>query len=261
MQLIKKNYERKQLVMEKYFGIHVAQTLLRYRAADIESVLLSDIRKDQRLSEIERLARKHGIRIKRAPKRDLAEHGSGIKHQGVVVLCRSPVNEVSNLHLSDWMDALPSADLLVALEEISDPRNLGACLRSASAAGVGGVILPRSRGCSITSTVSRTAAGAAETMSILSAANLARTIDALKTKDYFVVGLDESADTSIYSLDFQTPTVLVFGAEDTGLRVGTRNKCDQLASIPMFGKISSLNVSVAVGVATFEVVRQRLLAQ
>lgn len=244
--------------MEKHFGIHVATALLRYRTPDVESVVLSDSRKDRRLREIESLARKHGIRVTHLPKREMAEIAQGAKHQGVVVLSRIKTNEVRDTPLSVWLSELTAPDLIVALEGIADPRNLGACLRSANAAGVGGVILPRSRGCSITSTVSRTAAGALETTSIYSAANLARTLDALKTMDYFVVGLDETASESIYNIDLSDPCALIFGTEESGLRAGTRSKCDQLVKIPMYGKISSLNVSVAVGVTTFEVARQRL---
>ncbi len=245
-------------VMEKHFGIHVAVTLLRYRSAEVESVLLIDSRKDRRLQEVESLAGKHGIRVTRLPKREMAEIAQGVKHQGVIILSHIKPDEGHEKSLSVWLRELPSADLIVALEGISDPRNLGACLRTVNAAGVGGVILPRSRGCSITSTVSRTAAGAAETTSIFTAANLARTLDKAKDLGYFVIGLDETARQSIYKIDLSEPCILVFGTEESGLRAGTRKKCDQVARIPMYGKIPSLNVSVAVGVTTFEATRQRL---
>ncbi len=242
----------------RHFGFHVATTMLRYRSADVESVLLSDTRSDRRLQDIESMARSQGIKVIRLPKRELAEIAQGIKHQGVIVLSHIQNDETQKTPILDWLSDLPDARLIVALEGISDPRNLGASFRSANAAGVGGVILPRSRSCLITSTVSRTAAGAVETTSTYFAANLSRTIDALKAQDYFVVGLDETAEDSIFSIDMTGPSVLVFGTEESGLRFGTRKKCDQLARIPMYGKISSLNVSVAVGVAAFEVARQRL---
>ena len=243
--------------MEKHYGIHVAKTMLQYRTDEIESVLLSEKRRDQRLLEIERLARLNGIATRRCSHQELGELAQGNKHQGVIVLSHFQASSTRGKNFSAWLNGLGSSDLIIALDGILDPRNLGACLRSANAAGAGGVILPRNRGCSITATVSRTAAGAAETTPVIHVSNLARTLDAVKSDELFVIGLDGAAEESIYEIDMTGPCALVFGTEETGLRVGTRKKCDQLARIPMYGQISSLNVSVAVGVVAFEVVRQR----
>ncbi len=243
--------------MEKRFGMHVAKTMLQHRTDAIESVLLSDRRKDRRLREIERLARAGNVTVKRLPHQELNELADGNKHQGVIVLSQLDSDETGRPSLTDWLGGISDASLIVALDGIADPRNLGACLRSANAAGVDGVILPRNRGCPITPTVSRTAAGAAETTPIHHASNLARALDDLRARDFFVTGLDEFAADSIYDIDFTGPCVLVFGTEESGLRLGTRKKCDQLVRIPMHGEITSLNVSVAVGVTAFEAVRQR----
>lgn len=246
--------------MEKHYGIHVAKTMIQYRAEEIDSVLLSDKRRDQRLLEIERLARLNGIETRRCSHQELADLAQGNRHQGVIVLSRIQARSSRDRDLSAWLNSLGNSDLIIALDGILDPRNLGACLRSANAAGAGGVILPRHRGCSITATVSRTAAGAAETTPVIHVSNLARTLDALKSGETFVIGLDGAAQQTIYEIDMTGPSVLVFGTEETGLRAGTRKKCDQLARIPMYGQISSLNVSVAVGVVAFEVVRQRSIS-
>ncbi len=244
--------------MQKHYGIHVAIAMLKNRADEIETVLLSDKRQDRRLREIEQIARSRRITIKRLPNSDLAEISEGNKHQGVIILSHFRVGEMQSKSLSEWISTLSDSNLLIALDGILDPRNLGACFRSANAAGAGGVILPRSRGCAITPTVSRTAAGAVETTPIYRASNLIRTLDELKSQDYFVVGLEEDAIDSVYELDLSEKCVLVFGTEETGMRVGTRKRCDQIACIPMRGKITSLNVSVAVGVVAFEAYRQRL---
>lgn len=247
--------------MQKHYGIHVAIAMLKNRADDIETVLLSAKRQDRRLREIEQIARSRRIKIKRLPNSDLAEISEGNKHQGVIILSHFRVGETHGKSLSEWLDTLPDSNLLVALDGILDPRNLGACFRSANAAGAGGVILPRSRGCALTATVSRTAAGAVETTPIYRASNLIRTLDELKSQEYFVVGFEDDATDSVYDLDLSEKCVLVFGTEETGMRVGTRKRCDQLACIPMRGNISSLNVSVALGVVAFEAYRQRLVKQ
>lgn len=243
--------------MEKHYGIHVAKTMLQFCVDDVDSVLLSEKRRDQRLMEIERIAKVNGIAIRRCSHQELGELAQGNRHQGVIVLSRARTRRTRSKDLSAWLNNLDSTDLIIALDGILDPRNLGACLRSANAAGARGVILPRNRGCSITATVSRTAAGAVETTPIFRVSNLARTLDSVKTGERFVIGLDEGAEESIYDIDMSGPCVLVFGTEESGLRAGTQNKCDQLARIPMYGQISSLNVSVAVGIAAFEAARQR----
>ncbi len=250
-----------QVKLNRHFGIHVAKTMLRHHAEQIDSILLSDRRKNQRLREIEDLAKLKNVRIDYRPHAELTECSDGNRHQGVIVLSHLSVNEFRTTQLTELLDHDADEALILLLEDLQDPRNLGACLRSANAAGVNGVILPRNRGCAVTPTVSRTAAGAVETTRIYHASNLLRALNELKEQGYFVIGFDESATNSIYDVDFADFCVLVFGSEDGGLRLGTRNACDQLVRIPMHGEITSLNVSVAVGVATFEVVRQRVNRQ
>ncbi len=232
--------------------------MLNHRPNEIERVLLSSNRNDKRLQTIELLARQNTISCKRVPLNILVEHAEANRHQGVVVFCHHSIKKKSGPNVLDWLGRIGEGSFIVALDGIIDPRNLGACIRSANAAGVNGVIVPRSRGSAINATVSRTAVGAAEMTPIFSASNLARTLEILKDKEYFVLGLDATAAKSVYETSLTEKCVLVFGAEDSGLRKETRKKCDILINIPMLGKIESVNVSVAVGVVAFEVARQRL---
>ncbi len=147
--------------------------------------------------------------------------------------------------------------LFLALDGVTDPHNLGACLRSADAAGASAVIVPRDRSASLTPAAAKAASGAAETVPLITVANLARTLRTLREQGMWVVGLAGDTDTVLYQVDLTLPTVLVMGAEGEGLRRLTRETCDHLAAIPMAGSVSSLNVSVAAGIALFEVVRQR----
>ena len=244
--------------MGKFFGVHVAKTVLQHRLQEVECVYLSESRNDSRLQEIERLANDHSIPVHRVSKDAMNEHAQGNRHQSVVVICHDG-KRMKSPNVQNWLSSLPDSSLIVVLDGILDPRNLGACIRSAHAGGAGGIILPRNRGCQVNATVSRTAAGAAEITPILRVSNLARTLDLLKTAGLWVIGLDLTAENSIYAMDLSEPCALVFGTEETGLRKETRKKCDVLGSIPMLGGIQSINVSVAVGVVTFETARQRMV--
>ena len=242
--------------MRKVFGIHNAFSMIRYKAREIVSVDLSESRNDRRIRQIEKLAIGQGIPVRRVASETMNADAEGNRHQGVILTCHSAVVRPST-NLSDWFDSLENQSLIVILDSVIDPRNLGACIRSANASGVGGVIVSRSRGSPMTATVSHTAAGAAELTPIYQASNLVRDIELLKNKGIWVIGLDEDASEQIFAMNLSDPCALVFGAEERGLRAETKKKCDLLACIPMLGGVSSLNVSVAVGVATYEAVRQR----
>ena len=244
--------------MRKFFGVHVAKTILLHRLQEVECVYLSESRNDSRLQEIEQLAKSHGISVHRASNEAMKEHAGGNRFQSVIVICQN-AKRMKSPNVQDWLSSLPNSSLIVVLDGIEDPRNLGACIRSAHAGGAEGIILPRNRGCQVNATVSRTAAGAVEITPILRVSNLARTLDLLKTAGLLVIGMDLAAENSIYAMDLSEPCALVFGTEETGLRKESRKKCDVLGRIPMRGEIQSINVSVAVGVVTFETARQRMV--
>jgi 23S rRNA (guanosine2251-2'-O)-methyltransferase len=178
-------------------------------------------------------------------------------HQGIaaeILLPTLPNQE----ELMNYISKLKKIALILILDSIQDPRNLGACLRSANAAGVDCVIINKDGSAPISALVHKTSAGALNQLKIFSVTNLARTIKALKGKNIWVIGLDGSAETSLYQVDLTTPSAIIMGSEGSGLRALIKKSCDQLVMIPMQGNIESLNVSVATGVTLFEASRQRL---
>ena len=178
------------------------------------------------------------------------------RHQGVVARCRA-VTVWQEDDLDQLLDGLSVPPLLLVLDGVQDPHNLGACLRSADAAGVHAVIAPRDRAVGLTPVVRKVASGAAETVPFIQVTNLARTLRTLKDKGLWTVGADAEGDGDVFSADLRGPTVLVMGAEGQGMRRLTREHCDLLVRIPMQGTVESLNVSVATGICLFEAVRQR----
>jgi 23S rRNA (guanosine2251-2'-O)-methyltransferase len=169
-----------------------------------------------------------------------------------------PIRPLDDNSLLDLLDTLTDPPLLLILDGVQDPHNLGACMRTADAAGVHAVIAPKDRAAPLTETVQRIACGAAERLPFVQATNLARTLEQLKERGIWVVGTASEAEQTIYEVNLTGPLAIVVGFEGAGLRRLTRDKCDVLARIPMFGSVESLNVSVAAGVCLFEAVRQRL---
>lgn len=241
-------------------GIHAVTGLLERRPQDVEVVLFSESRSSIRLAGVERLAEEQRVKRKSVTSKSLNNLARGVRHQGVIALCTTGNDGSFKGDFDAWLESQTTSSLIVVLDSIEDPRNLGACLRSASAAGVDGVILPRNRGCQITETVSKTAVGAVDLIPIIQVPNLVRALEILQKQGFWLIGLEADASTSIYNMDLAEPCVLVFGGEQSGLRVRTRNTCDFLAKIPMHSDIQSLNVSVAVGIGCFEVRRQRAIA-
>ena len=240
-------------------GIHTVTSLLQHRPQDVEVVLIGESQGSTRLTGVEQLAAKNSVKLKKVTAKSLNSLARGVRHQGVIALCKSGSHDSFQGDLNAWLESQTTSSLIVVLDSIEDPRNLGACLRSASAAGADGVILPRSRGCQITETVAKTAVGAVDLIPIIRVPNLVRALELLKKKGFWLIGLEANAPLSIHDMDLAEPCVLVFGGEQSGLRAGTENACDFLAKIPMHSDIQSLNVSVAVGVACFEVRRQRAM--
>lgn len=257
----------KPSVNDLVYGIHAVDALLRQRAAGIERLLVDDQRQDKRIAALVDLAKNQGVAVERAGKPVLDELASG-RHQGVVAQMRAGAaitssNLWSESQLLQYLEAKQGPNqspcLLLVLDGVTDPHNLGACLRSADAAGVDAVIVPKDKSADITPTVSKVACGAAETVPFVRATNLSRILQAVQQLGVWVYGADGEAENTLYNSDLTSSVALVMGAEGSGLRRLTRENCDHLIRLPMAGSVSSLNVSVAAGVCLFEVVRQRSL--
>jgi 23S rRNA (guanosine2251-2'-O)-methyltransferase len=201
-------------------------------------------------------ARAAGVPVEETTGDSLDRAAGHDHHQGVVARCRA-APERTEAELPAFLKDLPATAFLLVLDGVQDPHNLGACLRSADAAGVQAVIVPRDNSAPLTPAVRKVASGAAETVPLFRVANLARVLETLKSAGVWLVGAAGEAERDLYDIDLRGPLALVLGAEGTGLRRLTRDLCDHLARIPMTGSVGSLNVSVAAGVCLFEAVRQR----
>ena len=241
------------------YGIHAVKQLLKHRASDVEEVFVLSGRTDGRMHEIVSLSERQGISLSPVDKKEIDNLVSG-KHQGVVAIVKSNVTESDNLmseqQLYDHLSQI-DAPLFLVLDGVPDPHNLGACLRTAEAAGVNAVIIPKDKSAGLNPTVRKVASGAAESIPLVTVTNLARALEKLKALGVWIVGTDDGTTRSIFQQELTGSLAIVMGSEGNGLRRLTRGKCDFLVSIPMAGEISSLNVSVAAGVALFEAVRQR----
>ncbi len=243
---------------EYYYGVHSVESLLELEPERVLTLFTLKGRDDQRLQKILELAEPFGISVQKAS-RDSLEKLAGLPfHQGVVAAVR-PHPTLNEKDLDTLLQA-DSKPLLLALDQVTDPHNLGACIRTAAAMGVAAVIVPRDRSASLTPTARKVAAGGAEKVKFIQVTNLARTLAHLKQEfNVRMVGtmLDEKA-LPIQQFDFTgTAVCVVMGAEDTGLRPITQSQCDQTVFIPMAGNLQSLNVSVATGMALYEACRQR----
>jgi 23S rRNA (guanosine2251-2'-O)-methyltransferase len=213
-------------------------------------------RSDARMEALLESARVQDVRIDYVAREVLDEMAEG-RHQGVVVSARGS-RALKEKDLKQLLDSLDHTPLLLILDGVTDPHNLGACLRTADAAGVDAVIVPKDNSASLNATVRKVACGAAEVVPLVQVTNLARTMKMLQQDGIWVTGTAGEAEQSIYEMDLTGPMALVMGAEGKGMRRLTRENCDHLASLPMAGSVSSLNVSVATGVCLFEIARQRL---
>ena len=243
------------------FGIHAATAALKNDPSRVQAIFLSNERKDNRIKSLEALAAECGIATESLTRREMDRRFGGVRHQGVVVECqvREPLSEPEMLRL---LTDLPHPALVLALDGVTDPHNLGAILRTADAAGVDCVIAPRNASAGITPVVRKVASGAAECVPFCQVANLARSLAELKSLGLWLYGAAASDEAVAYqSVDYSGAVCLVMGAEGAGLRRLTKQACDGLISLPMAGYVDSLNVSVATGVCLYEVVRQRNIQQ
>ncbi len=241
------------------FGFHAVEAILAQHAKRVRELHVQQSRDDQRLQQLEQLALRHNISIVQASKADLDGMVEG-RHQGVVARC-VPAQVRSDQELEAFLQSIDGNVLLLLLDGVTDPHNLGACLRSAEAAGAHAVIIPKDKSATLNATARKVASGAAELIPVFRVANLARCMRQLKQAGVWLTGLSGDASASIYQTDLTMPCAIVMGAEAKGLRQLSRKECDYLAAIPMPGAIESLNVSVAAGVCLFEASRQRHLSK
>ena len=240
------------------YGIHAVRALLTRHPHRVRQLWLAESREPaSRLQELRQLATTAGVTIHDTDGDELDRLAGGERHQGAVAEIAPRAGDPET-QLEEALEALgDTPGLLLVLDGVTDPHNLGACLRSADAAGVAAVVVPRDRAAGLTPVVRKVAAGAAESVPLVAVVNLARTLRELKARGLWLVGASDDAARTLYEVDLTGPTVLVLGSEGEGLRRLTREACDELVSIPMAGAVESLNVSVAAGVALFEAVRQR----
>jgi 23S rRNA (guanosine2251-2'-O)-methyltransferase len=252
--------------MEYVYGIHAVDGVLRRNPKSVQQLWLQQGREDKRIAGLVELAANQGVPSGRKSRAELDGLVEG-RHQGVVaeVVALSVDNAEGGEGSNLWREAellshiknLGSPALILVLDGVTDPHNLGACLRSADAAGVDAVITPKDKSAGLTPTVRKVACGAAESVPFVQVTNLARTLKALKERGIWVYGTAGESDNSIYNSDLTSSIALVMGAEGAGMRRLTREQCDHLVYLPMAGTVSSLNVSVATGVCLFEISRQR----
>lgn len=235
-------------------GFHAVLARLRLAPDSVREVFVDKSRRDRRMHELVHAAESRGVRVMHVDTARLDGFAKGDRHQGVVALA----DEVSLVRtLDEVVDAAQGPLLLLVLDGVTDPHNLGACLRVADGAGAHAVIAPKDRSASINATAAKVASGAAESVPYLHVTNLATTLRQLKERGLWVIGTDDQAEKTLYDVDLTGPVALVLGAEGEGMRRLTRETCDTLVRIPMAGTVESLNVSVSAGICLFEAVRQR----
>lgn len=242
------------LLMNVIFGINAVSEALKARGRAFEWVGLAKDRHDLRLQRLIQECRHSGIPVRFLPRVELDRMAATASHQGVVAV-------TSSKQYADLDDILAAKrgehSLVVVLDGVEDPHNLGAVLRTADAAGADGIVIPERRAVGVTGTVAKASAGASAHLPVAKVTNIARTLEQLKEKELWIVGLDERGKQPYDSIDYKMNCAVVLGAEGKGLHDLVAKKCDFLVSIPMLGKVPSLNVSVAAGVVLYEVVRQR----
>ncbi|MBP7456267.1 MAG: 23S rRNA (guanosine(2251)-2'-O)-methyltransferase RlmB [Ottowia sp.] len=239
------------------FGFHAVGVRLKTAPASIIEVYVDPTRRDARMKQFLSRAAEAGVRVIEADGPRLIKLTGSAGHQGVAARVQA-VEGVRTLdELLDDLQEQGTVPLLLVLDGVTDPHNLGACLRVADGAGAHAVIAPKDHAAGINATVAKVASGAAETVPYFMVTNLARTLNELKERSIWVTGTSDDAERTLYDVDFKGPTALVLGAEGAGMRQLTRKTCDQLVRIPMMGAVESLNVSVASGVCLYEARRQR----
>ena len=239
-------------------GVHSVSNALEHDAENITQLWVAENKRNPRIDKLLARAEKLGLKVESTTPSALDRLTGSRKHQGIVA--EYTAQEVASENdLFDMITKTSEPLLLLVLDGVTDPHNLGACLRTAEGAGVKAVIAPRDKSASLTPTARKVASGAAETLPFVQVTNIARTLQLLKDAGVWITGTSDKADQTLYQGNYTGHTAIVMGAEGTGLRRLTEESCDHLISIPMAGSVSSLNVSVATGVVLYEAVRQRTL--
>lgn len=245
---------------ELVFGYHATESLIRQRPGHIQTLMVQADRNDKRMQALNDLAQSQGVAITRCAKSDLDAVTSG-RHQGVIARLQQGASHeaAGQTSESDMMAMVVEAErpLLLILDGVTDPHNLGACLRSADAAGVTAVVFPKDKSADVNDVARKVASGAAETVPWVRVTNLARTMEHLKQAGVWIIGASGEVPETLHDQDLTVSCALVLGSEGSGMRRLTRESCDFMVSLPMAGAVSSLNVSVAAGICLFEAVRQR----
>ena len=241
-------------------GINSVRSALKFGADGVAELWLDRQRRDRRLAELVTLARDSGVTVRQTERHELDRAAGGANHQGVLAWVRTLAARGEH-DLDAVLDAIEGPPLLLILDGVTDPHNLGACLRSADGAGAHAVIAPKDKAAGLTPVAVKVASGAAESVPFVQVTNLARTLDALKERGIWLIGTADDAPETLFETDLRGPVGLVLGSEGTGMRRLTRERCDLLARVPMRGRAESLNVSVAAGVCLYEALRQRTLAE
>jgi len=235
-------------------GFHAVIAKLRHSAEDVKEIFLAEGRQDGRVRDLLKAAEAAGVRVVPVAAARLEGMAAGQRHQGVVARVAAAQR---HLTLDDVLDTLAEPALLLVLDGVTDPHNLGACLRVADAAGAHAVVVPKDRACGLNATAIKVASGAADTVPYVTVTNLARSLREMQERNIWVLGAAGETDRDLYAVDQKVSTAWVLGAEGDGLRRLTRETCDELVRIPMYGTVESLNVSVAAGICLFEARRQR----
>ncbi len=244
---------RDQLIV----GLHSVRTALRHGGSSVEALWVEAGRRDRRMREVLDLARKQGVNAEYVDRLQLDKMAPGANHQGVVARVAG-VAALDEQALEGLLAGLQKAPFLLVLDGVQDPHNLGACLRSADAAGVDAIITPRDRSTGLTPTACKVACGAAETVPFVQVTNLSRTLRWLRESwGVRLIGTAGEASESLFDTDLNGPLAIVMGGEERGMRRLTRENCDQLVHLPMLGSVESLNVSVTAGICLYEALRQR----
>lgn len=244
---------------EQYvYGLHAVKALLDNSYRTTKKLVVNQERLDEKIQAILALAERRHVVVEKVNQQTMNQRFPTFTHQGVVAEA-TPMRDFNESDLKELLAAAQSPALILILDGITDPHNLGACLRSADAAGVSFVMIPKDKSASITPVVSKVACGAAESVPLVRVTNLVRAMEIIKQEGVWIYGAAGEATESLYQLDCRSSIALVMGAEGDGLRRLTREHCDGLFSLPMLGSVDSLNVSVATGISLYEAIRQRLI--
>ncbi|MBV35975.1 MAG: 23S rRNA (guanosine(2251)-2'-O)-methyltransferase RlmB [Rickettsiales bacterium] len=242
---------------ELVYGVHAVEVLLKRNSDSVQRLFVQRNRHDQRAHKLVKLAQSKNIQVIQKDREELDDMTQQ-RHQGVIAECHQlKAKQFHEKHIPEILDSIDTEPFILILDGVTDPHNLGACLRSADAAGVHMVIAPKDNAASITDVVRKVACGAAESVPFIPVTNLSRTMKQLQERNIWIAGTAGEAEQDIYQANLKGGLAIVMGAEGDGMRRLTRENCDFLIKIPMAGEVSSLNVSVATGVTLFEAVRQR----